>query len=138
MMSDAAGAEYRHSKTLSEARNMESAIAVMEGDYGGQIYFTCPVRRIYCDADTLVQLLAELDALGWNDPEGAGLFFEVAALGSSITGGMGGGAVRDGVWLHPELEPHRASVEAVVAGTLRSINALRAIVPDKVRDNDLS
>ena len=123
MMADAAGVEFRHCKTLSEARTISDAVAIMEGDYGGQIYFTCPVRHISCDADTLARLLTDLDALGWNDPEGAGLYFEVASLAAGIAGGMGGGAVSDGVWLHPELERHRASVEAVVAGTQPSINS---------------
>jgi len=123
MMADAAKAEYRHCKNLSEAGRLDDTAAVMEGDYGGQIYFTCPVRHIHCNAETLAQLLTDLDALAWNDPQGAGLFFEVAAPGSSIAGGMGGGAVCDGVWLHPELELHRAGVEGVVAGTLTAINS---------------
>ena len=123
MMADPATAPYRHCKTLTEARAMEGTVAIMEGDYGGQIYFTCPVRHIHCDADTLSRLLTDLDALGWNDPEGSGLYFEFAAPGAGVAGGMGGGAVCDGVWLHERLEHRRASIEAVVAGTSPSINS---------------
>jgi hypothetical protein len=61
MMADAAGVEFRHCKTLSEARTISDAVAIMEGDYGGQIYFTCPVRHISCDADTLARLLTDLE-----------------------------------------------------------------------------
>ena len=123
MMAAGTGSEYRHYKTLAEARAAEGTAAVMEGDYGGQIYFTCPVRHIHCDADTLERLFTDLDALCWNDPEGAGLYFEVASPGDGIAGGMGGGLVCDGVWLHSRLEHLRPSVEAVIAGTLPRINS---------------
>jgi hypothetical protein len=123
MMADAVGSKHQHCKTLSEARATEGTVAVMEGDYGGQIYFVCPVRHIRCDAETLSRLLTDLDALGWDDPDGAGLYFEFALPGASIAGGMGGGTVSDGVWLHNRLEHLRAKVEAVVAGTLTSVSA---------------
>jgi hypothetical protein len=122
MMASATAAEYRHFKTLAQARDVDGAVAVIEGDYGGQIYFTCPVRHLRCEANTLSRLLNDLDALKWNDPEGAGLFFEIAAPGSCIPGGMGGGLVCDGVWVHPEFEHQRARVEAVIAGILPCIN----------------
>ena len=122
MMAEAAGAEYRSCKSLSDARETPGAVAVMEGDWGGQIYVTCPVRDIRCDADTLLKLLRDIDALEWDEPDGAGLYFEVPASGSGIAGGMGGGSIRDGVWVHPRLEPHRARIEAVISGAAGSLS----------------
>ena len=80
---------------------------VMEGDYGGSIYLTCPVRLIGCDEPALEHLLHELDGHCWNDAEGARLFFECAPVGTGIAGGTGGGIVTSGVWLHPDLEALR-------------------------------
>jgi len=90
----------------------------MEGDYGGSIYLTCPVRLVHCDEPTLQQLLIDLDKHDWNDPEGVGVYYEVAPVGSGVVGGNGGGAVTDGLWLHPDLEAKglRERVAAVVRG----------------------
>jgi hypothetical protein len=75
------------------------------------------VRLVRCDEPTLRQLLLDLDKHDWNDPEGVGLYYEVAPVGSGVTGGTGGGVV-DGLWLHPDLETKglRARVEAVITG----------------------
>lgn len=46
MMAEAAAVPHVRFGTLEAARQAPDAVAVMEGDYGGQIYFTCPVRNI--------------------------------------------------------------------------------------------
>lgn len=116
ILSAAAGSAYQHYTTLAEAHTVEGAVAIMEGDFGGQIYLACPVDRIHCEEVTLSLLLADLDSLCWDQPEGSGLYFEVVPVGATIPGGMGGGLVVDGIWLHDELEPYRHGIEAVVSG----------------------
>lgn len=118
MMSEAHGGSYKAIKSLAEAQSMADAAIVMEGDSGGSIYLTCPASVASCDEPTLRQLLHDLDRYDWNDPEGVGLYYEVAPLGTAIGGGSGGGIVTDGVWLHPDLEAQGLykRVVAVITG----------------------
>jgi hypothetical protein len=90
-------------RTLEEARTMDHTAVVLQGGSGAQIYLTVPVKYVSCDGDSLVALLASLDAIEWNDPAQASLSFELAPIGSGIYGGMGGGSVIDGIWMHPRL-----------------------------------
>lgn len=105
--SDSRGLEYRPLRTLEDARVLPDGTVIFEGDDGGQIYLTCPARLVTCSAVELEQLLIEVDALGWNDPSSARVYFERLARGSGVVGGLGGGVVTDGVWLHPEIESPR-------------------------------
>ena len=118
MVADARGESYEALRSLADANASEGSTAVMEGDYGGSIYLTCPASLVRCDEATLRQLLLDLDEHDWNDPEGVGLYYERAPIGTGIAGGSGGGVVTAGIWLHPELEAKglRAAVEAVIAG----------------------
>jgi hypothetical protein len=104
MLATVHGPEYRAYESLEAARSDSDSAVVMEGDYGGSIYLTCPVRHVGCDQPTLAAVLAVVDELAWDDPEGAGLFFEHLPAGSGVAGGSGGGAVVDGVWITPDLE----------------------------------
>lgn len=103
MVADAQGQPYSALRSLGEAQAAPDGVVVLEGDYGGQIYLTCPARLVKCDLDTLEQLLADLDGMAWRDSDGARVFFEHQPIGAGVTGGMGGGRVTDGVWLHPNL-----------------------------------
>ena len=125
MVAAARGRRYEALKSLDDAKLTSDAAIVMEGDYGGSIYLTCPARLVRCDESTLRQLLLDLDEYDWNDPDGVGLYYEVAPAGSGIVGGTGGGIVTDGVWLHPVLEAEglRERVEAVVAGERERLGA---------------
>lgn len=116
MLADAHGTRYAALRSLEEARRVPDAAVVMEGDDGGSIYLTCPVRLVRCDEAALRQLLLDLDEHDWNDPESTGLFYELLPVGSGVAGGTGGGVVADGVWLHPELEAKglREHAEAVI------------------------
>jgi hypothetical protein len=118
MVADAHGAGYEAIESLDEAKARPDAAIVMEGDYGGSSYLTCPAHLVHCDEGTLRQLLHDLDEQDWNDPEGVGLYYEVAPVGSGIAGGTGGGVVTDRVWLHPDLEAKglRERAEAVITG----------------------
>ena len=118
VVAEAHGDRYEAIKSLGEAKAREDAAVVMEGDYGGSIYLTCPARLVECDEPTLRQLLHDLDQHDWNDPEGVGLYYEVAPVGTGVTGGTGGGIVTDSGRLHPDLEAMglRARVAAVISG----------------------
>jgi hypothetical protein len=118
MVADAHGDIYEAITSLDEARARADAVIVMEGDYGGSVYLTCPAHLVQCNEQTLRQLLHDLDEHDWKDAEGAGLYYEVAPVGSGVVGGSGGGLVTENVWLHPDLEAKglREGVEAVITG----------------------
>ena len=100
MAADAAGASYRAFRTLADAQADPDGVVVFEGDDGGQIYVVCPARAVRCSEDTLRALLKEIDDLEWRDAEGARVFFEALAEGAPVPGGMGGGRVTRGLWIH--------------------------------------
>ncbi|MFN8524276.1 MAG: hypothetical protein U0821_14345 [Chloroflexota bacterium] len=121
LMADADGSEYRAFPSLTEARDSAEAVVVFEGDYGGQIYVVAPVAYVHCDEVALSRLLADIDALKWNDSDGARVFFERRAVGEGGAGGMGGGVVVPGVWVHSELRPLRGAIVARLAGEAGTI-----------------
>lgn len=118
ILAAARGQPYTAFENLVAARAHPDGALVFEGDYGGMIYLTAPARLISCDEGTLEQLLADIDDLCWGDSGGAGLYFEALPVGSSVAGGMGGGRVVEGVWLHADLEGLllRPEIVAVLAG----------------------
>jgi hypothetical protein len=71
ILADAAGEPYSALQSLEEAKRA-AAVVVMEGDYGGSIYLTCPARVVQCDEPTLRQLALDIDERDWSDPEGVG------------------------------------------------------------------
>ena len=117
MMADASGESYSALQSLDEAKGA-AAVVVMEGDYGGSIYLTCPAQIVECDETTLRQLALDIDERDWNDPDGLGLFYERVEVGEGVAGGRGGGTVTDGIWLHPDLETKglREAIQAVLSG----------------------
>lgn len=127
MLDVAKGDEHVLFRNLDEARRHPDVALVMEADTGGQILFTCPVSRIHCAEATLEQLLHDLANISWGDGgldpgngyyDEEGMYYELLPVGSGVSGGMGGGCVVDGVWIHKELEDIglRSQIEAVVAG----------------------
>ena len=120
LAADAAGADYRALRTLSEARAVEDGVVVLEGDLGGQIYAVFPASLVACSEERLDTLVRDLDA--WARPgagaDDAAVYFERHRLGQVVAGGAGGGVVLPGGWVHDELV--QAGVErqvfAVVAG----------------------
>jgi len=116
MMADAQGKPYVAFESLAAAQAVSDGVVVLEGDYGGQIYMVVPARHVQCGEAELQALLSELDAHAWRDPAGARVYYEQRPLGAGIGGGMGGGQVIDGVWVHPELRHFEATATAVVRG----------------------
>lgn len=102
--------------SLAEARAVPDAAVVLQGDDGGQVYLTCPVALVRSDEAGLRWLLRLIDARNWNDPTMATIYFRVLPVGSAVGGGMGGGRVIAGAWLHPELESEslRSDVERIL------------------------
>ena len=113
MVSQARGTPYQAYGSIEEARGDPDGAVVMEGDYGGSIYLTCPLRHVRCDAATLERVLTLLDKLAWGDPDGARVYYEHRPVGSAVAGGTGGGIVADGLWLHPDLDRPRVVDEDV-------------------------
>jgi len=112
--------------TLAEARAYSGAdaVAVLEGDHGGQTYVVCPVPLIHCDEATLKRLLLAIDAQEWpGQPEMAQLAFLRAAVGENFGGGMGGGLVTEGIWVHRRLRARglERRIAAVLADELPTI-----------------
>jgi hypothetical protein len=116
MMADAAGIPYVALKSLEEARPAPDAVVIFEGDDGGQIYAVVRAADVRCGEETLKTLLYDLDAHAWKDPASARLFYERRPLGATIPGGMGGGRVVEGTWVHADLRFLEASIAAVLRG----------------------
>jgi len=62
MVADGRGMSYQAFRSLGEAQRTADGAVVLEGDWGGTIYATCPARLIRCDEGALGQLLRDLDA----------------------------------------------------------------------------
>jgi hypothetical protein len=122
LVADANASEYHALASLAEARALSDAVAIFEGDFGGQIYVVAPIHCVQCEQQSLNRLLAELDALEWNEPAGASVFFERRAAGAGVAGGMGGGVVLQTVWVHERLKQHHSAVVAVLAGKSNTIH----------------
>jgi hypothetical protein len=120
MVADAKGVPYKSYRSLEEARTDHDAVAILEGDDGGQIYAVIPAREIQCSLETLERLLTDLDEISWpgNDPNSKRIYFEQHPVGSDIPGGMGGARSTGELWLHQDLEKLqlRPNVLAVLKG----------------------
>jgi hypothetical protein len=116
MVADATGRPYQAFRTLAEAQADPDGVVVFEGDDGGQVYLVCPARAVHCSEEALRFLLKEIDSRQWNDPSAARIYFERLPVGSPVPGGMGGGRVTDGLWLHPRLRDGADAIGNVLRG----------------------
>jgi len=91
---------------FESSKKAKNGTLIMEGDWGGQIYLICPMKYIQCSEDDLNRLLEKIDQLCWscNENDGASLNFKRKNPGDGVIGGMGGGTVVDGLWVHPEID----------------------------------
>lgn len=140
MIADAEGLAHLNYPTLDEARKDPGAAVVFEADCGGQILLTCPARYVKCEMGALLQLLADLEQMTWGigfDPEvreassDSGVYFEKLSVGCGVAGGMGGGIVCNGAWLHDEVEGWglRPQIEEVLRGTRERLDVAKGF-PD--------
>jgi hypothetical protein len=133
MLTKSEGREYVSFPTLEDARRAPHGVMIMEADGGGQILLTCRASMVRADDATLKQLLVDLEWISWGpgfqvndpgEPDAAAIYFEPLPPGSVVGGGMGGGRVTDGLWLHPELEALelRAAIAAILDGSVPRLN----------------
>ena len=121
MMSDSYGVKYTALESLAEARNMNNAYLIMQGDEGGQIYLVIPANLVKCDEKALEVLLKDLDSLSWDDISMANIYYEVYKPNTAVSGGMGGGRAEDGLWVHKDFESIRSKIGRVLEGFSASI-----------------
>lgn len=125
MVGDAHGVAYRSYQSLDEARQDEEAVAILQGDDGGQIYVVIPIQEIRCSAVALERLLDDLDAIAWpgNYPDMKRIFFEHQPVGSPIVGGMGGATATGRIWIHEEFRKMGldGDIRGVIAGEIEHI-----------------
>lgn len=124
LMAEASENTYTALTTFAAAREHPGSVVIFEGDYGGTIYLTIPVGEVICGETALKQLLSDIDAMCWSDPFGARVLYEVVPVGAGVAGGMGGGQVVDGLWLHLDVEAlgMREDIQQVLNGKREQID----------------
>jgi hypothetical protein len=127
MMAEASGGDYIALETFEAARNRPDSILIFEGDDGGTIYLTVPMYNVACSEGGLKQLLSDIDAMCWADIRMARMVYEVLPIGGTVAGGMGGGRVVDGLWLHPKVAKLgvRQDIEQVLHGQRERVESPR-------------
>jgi hypothetical protein len=118
LIAAAQGTDYRSFDSLSAARLDPDGVVILEGDDGGQIYVVARAIDVACSENTLAELLCDIDVREWpgNDSGSARVCFEQQPIGSGVAGGMGGGVVSDGVWVHPRLRALEEAICEVLRG----------------------
>ncbi len=114
---------FRPLKSFELAQKVENSYLIVEGDYGGQIFFIAPVAVIKCSKKVLGELIIKLNEISWHTKAGAGVsvYLEVLRVGSRIPGGMGGGRVLKGIWIHSEFNRLKNKIIAVINGKISSL-----------------
>ena len=125
IVQDSKREKYNKFLSLKAALHYKDAYLVMEGDCGGQIYLTVPVKFVKCNEKTLRSLLNEIDSLAWKDPECAGFYFERRPIGEILIGGMGGGKIQDDLWVHKELEYLKEKIRLILKGKVNADDLIK-------------
>ncbi|MBP1763149.1 MAG: hypothetical protein H6Q65_207 [Firmicutes bacterium] len=115
---------YQPLANFFEAKNVDNAVVIMEGDSGGQIYLTCPMKLVKCDEKTLEKLLDYLDDIAWacNEGDGKGIYYEVKQPMEGVWGGMGGGIVLSELWVHDEFKEIKDKIKNVIEGKCEELD----------------
>ena len=112
-------ADFTYFTDLAQAKADPNGVIYFEGDYGGQIYLSALANEINCTEECLYQLLTDIENLpgGWGDMEGSSITFaSVAYVPSVILGGMGGGMITNGIWVHGDLGRVENEIKEVLRG----------------------
>jgi hypothetical protein len=140
-LAESKGRVYRSFRTLAEARDAPVAAVIVEGDYGGQIFATCPASLVACTEERVRRLAEELETRvnATTYAGSAQVLFEPIPIGGGVAGGMGGGGVIDGVWVHEEIRQlgWAEDVEAILLGRAAELGDPHPIVPAEVREGVL-
>ena len=114
----AKGEPFNPLPNYEAAKISDNGYVVFEGDDGGQIYLTCPMKYVNCNHNTLLRLLNDIDKMFWNDESACRVFYEAFAMNSGVWGGMGGGVAIDGLWIHDSLNEAGLfdRIQAVITG----------------------
>ena len=118
--------------TLDEARSIDGSYVVADGDWGGQVYFTIPAAQVACNEERLRRLVREIDLVCWGGQEegSLGVNFRSGIPGEGVAGGMGGGALEGGLWVHDEIR--QLGWESAIARVLGGeVDALAPPVPGR-------
>jgi hypothetical protein len=105
------------------AKKAPDGVLVMEGDYGGQIYLSCPMKLVQCGPKEIESVLRDLDTMAWgcNEGDGADTYYLRRQSGQGIWGGMGGGIVLDGLWVHEEFTHLKDAIWRVLQGKAKDL-----------------
>ncbi len=124
MVAEASGDSYTAFTTFAAAREHAGSVVIFEGDYGGTIYLTIPVREVTCGEAALKRLLLDIDTMCWSDTHGTRVVYETIPVGANVTGVMGGGRIVAGLWLHPKVETLgiREDIQQVLDGQREHID----------------
>lgn len=92
---------------------------VVEGDWGGQIYLSVPFGMLLAGCEQIDLLAKKIDRFCWpsNRDDGVSVYeveTEAESESESIPGGMGGGRIIEGLWLHEEIERFRGGIEGLL------------------------
>lgn len=66
-------------KNVSEINNFNDLYLILEGDWGGQIYLTLPLKLVKIDKRQIIDILFYLDNLAWpfNENQGCQFYIEL-------------------------------------------------------------
>jgi len=107
-----------------KARRAQNGTLIMQGG-GDQIYLSCPMKKVNCNEKILKKLLYELDKIERNLKIRAALYFVRLNPGDTISGGMEGGKVTSGLWVHESIARRKGlteKIQHVLNGETVSIN----------------
>ena len=104
MMHQVHGTEFKPLTDYDRAKEAKHGCVIIEGDYGGQVYLTCPMKYVKCSHKALLQVASDLDGMYWDNEQGCNVYYEDYKSPHGVFGGMGGGVVIDGLWMHPDFD----------------------------------
>jgi hypothetical protein len=61
-----------HGEELRPLRSLEEGWMILDGDYGEQVFLTCPASMVRCSHEAVQHLLLDLNSLCWPGTEGHG------------------------------------------------------------------